>query len=53
MRKHAPVPKHQLCAENPGIKTCLQGDKMDEQRETDEDLLRVDKLSETGKRTCH
>ena len=46
MRKHAQVPKHQLCAEIPGIKTCsLEVVKMDEQLGTDEDLLRVDNLS--------
>ena len=49
MKKHAQVPKHQLCAEIPGIKTCFsEGVKMDEQPETDEYLLRVDNLSEVG-----
>ena len=49
MRKHAQVPKHQLCAEIPGMKTCfLEGVNMDEQPRTDEDLLRVDNLSEAG-----
>ena len=37
-----------MCAESPGVKTCLQGVKMDEQCETDENLLRFDNLSETG-----
>ena len=46
MRKHAHVPKQQLCAENPGIMMWLQGVEMDKRREIDEDLLGVNNLSE-------